>query len=45
MIDKIIYSIPFGIIGRIAHSIWVKEELNRIFNYRYDIIEKIFKGE
>ena len=45
MIDKIVYSIPFGIIGQIAHSIWVKEELNRIFNYRYDIIEKIFKGE
>ena len=42
-IDKITYSIPLGIIGQLAHSIWVKAELNRIFNYRYDIIEKIFK--
>ena len=45
MIDKVTYSIPLGIIGQLAHSIWGKAELNRIFNYRYDIIEKIFKGE
>ena len=43
MIDKIKYSIPFKIIGRMAHSIWVKRELQRIFDYRYEIIENIFK--
>jgi len=43
MIDKVKYSIPFKIIGRMAHFIWVKRELQRIFNYRYEIIESIFK--
>ena len=43
MVDKVIYSIPFGIIGRLAHFIWVKAELKRIFNHRYKVIEQIFK--
>jgi len=45
MIDKIIYSIPYGFIGRFAHFIWVKRELKNIFDYRYNIIEKIFKEQ
>ena len=45
MIDDINYSIPYGIIGRIAHFIWVKRQLNNIFNYRYQIIDKIFQGK
>ena len=43
MIDRVKYSIPFGIIGEIAHYLWVKSELERIFNHRYKVIEKIFK--
>ena len=42
MIDRVKYSIPFGIIGQFAHFIWVKKELKNIFNYRYKIIEQIF---
>ena len=45
MIDKIVYSIPLGLLGQIAHFIWVRQELKRIFQYRYDAIEEIFKGE
>ena len=45
MIDKVTYSIPLGILGQFARSIWVKRELDKIFNYRYNIIEEIFKGE
>ena len=43
MIDKIKYSIPFGIIGRMAHFVWVKKELKKIFSYRYESINKIFE--
>ena len=43
MVDRIKYSIPFGIIGRLAHFIWVKAELRRIFNHRYKVIEQIFE--
>ena len=43
MIDEITYSIPFGIIGRLMHFIWVKRELKKIFNYRYKVINEIFE--
>ena len=43
MIDQIKYSLPYGIIGQLAHFIWVERELKNIFNYRYKIIENIFK--
>ena len=43
MIDRVVYSIPYSFIGRLAHFIWVKRELENIFNYRYKIIEGIFK--
>jgi len=43
MIDRIVYSIPYSFIGRLANFIWVKRELKNIFNYRYKIIEEIFK--
>ena len=45
MIDKVYYSIPFSIIGQLAHFIWVKRQLKQIFNYRYQIIYEIFKGD
>ena len=43
MYDEINYSLPFGILGKIAHSIWVKRELNKIFDYRAEVIDDIFK--
>jgi len=32
--DIVTYSIPFGFIGRIAHSIYIKKDLEKIFLYR-----------
>tara|TARA_Y100000588_G_scaffold320200_1_gene350664 strand:- start:79 stop:534 length:456 start_codon:yes stop_codon:yes gene_type:complete len=42
MIDKISYAIPFGFLGRIVNFIFVKGDLDEIFNYRYKVIEKLF---
>lgn len=34
MRDRVLYRLPFGILGRIAHSLLVKRALQEIFDYR-----------
>ena len=36
--DIVVYTIPFGFIGRIAHFLYIKRDLDKIFNYRKDKI-------
>ena len=40
--DIIVYAVPFGFIGRIMHSIYIKRDLNKIFAYRAKKIKEIF---
>ena len=40
--DKVIYKIPFGIIGKIAHKLFIKKRLTEIFNYRKTRINQLF---
>lgn len=40
--DIVHYSLPFGIVGRAVHFLFVKKMLHRIFNYRQTIINKLF---
>ena len=40
--DVIKYSIPLGILGRALHYIWIRNDLNRVFKYRKEVIDKIF---
>lgn len=39
--DKVIYKIPFGILGRIFAGYFVKKDLNKIFNYRKKVIKQL----
>lgn len=34
MIDRVFYQLPYGPIGTIVHRFWVKNMLERIFDYR-----------
>ncbi|MDO6759215.1 SRPBCC family protein [Tamlana sp. 2_MG-2023] len=45
MRDKVSYKLPFGFLGRLAHRVYVKNELKTIFNYRFSILEARFNGE
>jgi ligand-binding SRPBCC domain-containing protein len=36
------YAIPFGVIGRFANSLFVARQLNGIFDYRSEELNKIF---
>lgn len=40
--DTVDYELPLGILGTVTHSLFVKNKLNHIFNYRYGILEKLF---
>ena len=42
IIDKVIYKMPFGIFGKIAHSLFIKKRLKQIFEFRHDAINKLF---
>ena len=44
MIDTVEYELPFGIFGRVGHPL-VKKRLKAIFDYRYQILEKIFNRQ
>lgn len=34
MLDRVCYQLPFGVIGQLVHRLWVKDTLEKIFNYR-----------
>lgn len=45
MTDEVSYSIPFGILGRLANSVFVNREVNRIFDYRFKVLSDLFKDK
>jgi len=44
MTDIVDYALPYGPVGRLANAIWVKKQLNDIFNYRVEAFERLFGG-
>jgi len=40
--DTVDYELPLGILGNIAHRIFVKKKLAHIFDFRYSVLEKLF---
>ncbi|MCS6819670.1 MAG: SRPBCC family protein [Chitinophagales bacterium] len=42
MTDIVHYKLPLGILGKIAHFLFVKKQLNEIFDYRFHVLEKKF---
>lgn len=42
MKDTVDYGLPFGFLGKMAHRLFVKKKLTDIFDFRYDVLEKLF---
>lgn len=42
MTDMVSYSLPFGIFGKIAHRLFVRRQLEGIFEYRHKKVEELF---
>ncbi len=43
MEDEVKYQLPFGIIGEVAESLVVRKKIKEIFDFREEILKKIFK--
>jgi ligand-binding SRPBCC domain-containing protein len=41
MTDIVHYKLPLGFLGDIAHAIFVKKQLQGIFNFRYQVVEEL----
>ena len=44
MRDRVTYRLPLGILGRLAHRIFIRKQLEGIFNHRRKALEKRFGG-
>ena len=42
MNDRVKYALPLGVLGQLAHSLFVKKQLQGIFSYREKVISEIF---
>ena len=42
MRDVVRYELPLGPIGEIAHALMVSRDLERVFDHRFHVIEKLF---
>lgn len=40
--DKVNYQLPFGVIGSLTHLLLVRKKIETIFNYRRQMLHKIF---
>ncbi len=40
--DEVLYELPFGILGRLAHLAMVRRDVEKIFDYREDRIRSLF---
>jgi ligand-binding SRPBCC domain-containing protein len=44
MTDIVHYSMPLGILGKIAHALFVQRQLRDIFRYRQEVVETVFSS-
>ena len=42
MTDRVSYKLPLGLLGNLAHVLFIKKRLQKIFQYRYHSLENIF---
>ena len=42
MKDKVSYKLPLGILGHLAHGLFVKGQLKGIFDYRTQVLKELF---
>jgi len=41
MTDTVLYRLPLGPLGWVAHALFVRRTLERIFNYRHDVLADV----
>ncbi len=42
--DSVLYEMPLGALGALAHAVLVRRDLGRVFDYRRDAVERLLGG-
>lgn len=42
--DRVTYALPLGVLGRVAHAVFVRRQLEAIFAYRARVVRDLFGG-
>lgn len=42
--DTVLYRMPYGALGALAHRIFIARDLTRIFDYRRDVVSRMLGG-
>ena len=42
IMDEVLYDLPFGVLGKVAHAVMVKSDVENIFRYREMKIRELF---
>ncbi len=45
MVDILHYRVPLGFIGQIINAIFIRNQVNKIFDHRFHVLEKLFNGK
>lgn len=45
MTDILYYALPVGVIGQIVHACSVKRQMKQVFDYRFQMLERVFPVE
>ncbi|MDM1555452.1 MULTISPECIES: SRPBCC family protein [Chryseobacterium] len=45
MKDTVDYDLPMGILGKMAHQLFVKQKLKSIFDFRYRVLNDLFNNK
>ncbi len=45
ILDEVQYRLPFGVLGSIAHTLKVKKDVETIFAYRTEAVNRLFGGK
>lgn len=45
MFDIVHYKAPFGVLGKLANALFIKKQLQQVFDYRYKKLESIFNSK
>jgi ligand-binding SRPBCC domain-containing protein len=43
--DTVRYALPFGVLGRLAHGVLVRRQLESIFDYREETLPRLLEGD
>lgn len=43
MTDRVSYRLPFGFLGKLAHWLFVRKQLQKIFEYREEALRRMFE--